>query len=134
MELIIVRDGHIFARATDSSTEQHSYELRTVASADMPAYPSDGPGKGKYYELDYVEGVLQWITKDRPLTTEERIEAMQAQLDEIVYPAWKQPTGAHDCYKIGAKVSHNGKKWVCTASDGSGNNSWEPGVYGWEEV
>lgn len=46
------------------------------------------------------------------------------------YPAWVQPTGAHDAYPQGAKVSYNGKKWVSTVS----GNVWAPGVYGWEEV
>lgn len=27
----------------------------------------------------------------------------------IEWPEWKQPTGAHDAYSLGAKVSHNGK-------------------------
>ena len=46
------------------------------------------------------------------------------------YPAWSQPLGAHDAYAQGAKVSHNGKKWVSDVA----NNVWEPGVYGWSEV
>ena len=45
------------------------------------------------------------------------------------YSEWKQPTGAHDAYSKGDKVSHNGKNWV---SDVDGN-VWEPGVYGWTE-
>ena len=35
-------------------------------------------------------------------------------------------------YKIGDIVSHNGQLWVCTLGDGAGNNTWEPGIYGWE--
>lgn len=46
------------------------------------------------------------------------------------YPEWVQPTGAHDAYANGDKVSHNGKKWVSTVD----SNVWEPGVYGWEEI
>lgn len=46
------------------------------------------------------------------------------------YPEWVQPTGAHDAYEQGAKVSHNGKKWTSDV----GGNVWEPGVYGWTEV
>ena len=46
------------------------------------------------------------------------------------YPEWVQPQGAHDAYAKGAKVTHNGKKWISTAD----NNVWEPGVYGWEEI
>ena len=46
------------------------------------------------------------------------------------YPEWSQPLGAHDAYPLGAKVSHNGKKWTSDVA----NNVWEPGVYGWTEV
>ena len=46
------------------------------------------------------------------------------------YPEWVQPAGSHDAYAKGAKVTHNGKKWISTAD----NNVWEPGVYGWDEV
>lgn len=46
------------------------------------------------------------------------------------YPEWVQPTGAHDAYEQGAKVSHNGKKWTSDIAA----NVWEPGVYGWTEV
>ena len=46
------------------------------------------------------------------------------------WPTWVQPTGAHDAYAQGDKVSHNGKHWIST----TGSNVWEPGVYGWTEV
>lgn len=46
------------------------------------------------------------------------------------YPEWVQPTGAHDAYGLGSKVTHNGKKWTSNVE----NNVWEPGVYGWTEV
>lgn len=49
---------------------------------------------------------------------------------EEEWPEWHQPTGGHDAYAKGYKVSHNGKHWV---SDLDGN-VWEPGVYGWSEV
>ena len=46
------------------------------------------------------------------------------------YPEWIQPTGAHDAYNTGDKVSHNGKHWISTIDA----NTYEPGVYGWDEV
>ena len=46
------------------------------------------------------------------------------------WPEWIQPTGAHDAYSKGAKVTHNGKKWTSDVDA----NVWEPGVYGWTEV
>lgn len=42
---------------------------------------------------------------------------------------WVQPTGAHDAYNAGDKVSHNNSHWVSTVNA----NVWEPGVYGWEK-
>ena len=49
-------------------------------------------------------------------------------LDE--FPEWVQPTGAQDAYRIGDKVSHNDKHWVNTLD----YNTYEPGVYGWDEI
>lgn len=37
-------------------------------------------------------------------------EPSEPEVDE--YPEWKQPTGAHDAYAKGAKVTHNGEKYV----------------------
>ncbi len=45
------------------------------------------------------------------------------------WPEWSQPVGAIDTYPLGAKVSHNGKRWISTVD----NNVWEPGVYGWTQ-
>ena len=53
--------------------------------------------------------------------------------DPDVIPEWEQPDSTN-AYKLGDKVTHNGKTWVCTEVDGAGNNTWEPGVYGWTEV
>ena len=49
--------------------------------------------------------------------------------DPDVIPEWEQPDSTNT-YKKGDKVTHNGKTWVSIVD----NNSWEPGVYGWEEV
>ena len=48
----------------------------------------------------------------------------------IEWPDWVQPVGYADAYANGAKVTHNGKKWTSNCD----NNTWEPGVYGWDEV
>lgn len=41
---------------------------------------------------------------------------------------WTQPSGAHDAYQMGERVTHNEETWVSVIN----NNTWEPGVYGWE--
>lgn len=46
-------------------------------------------------------------------------------------PVWRQPTGAQDAYMTGDKVRYpdeQGEVWVSTVD----NNTWTPGVYGWE--
>ena len=47
-------------------------------------------------------------------------------------PVWRQPTGAQDAYMTGDKVRYpdeQGDVWVSTVD----NNTWAPGVYGWEK-
>ena len=46
------------------------------------------------------------------------------------WPEWVQPTGAHDAYHLGDKVSYHGKHYICTVDA----NVYAPGVYGWEEA
>jgi hypothetical protein len=49
-----------------------------------------------------------------------------------VIPLWKQPTGAHDAYQIGAKVIFNGKVYQSTINA----NVWSPTAYpqGWKLI
>lgn len=44
-----------------------------------------------------------------------------------VIPEWQQPTGAHNSYPLGAKVTYDGKVWESTVDA----NTWQPGVFGW---
>lgn len=46
------------------------------------------------------------------------------------WPEWRQPLGSTDAYRIGAKVSHDGKHWINTFD----YNTYMPGTYGWDEV
>ena len=46
------------------------------------------------------------------------------------YPEWVQPTGAHDAYNIGDKVTYNGQHYICT----SNANVYAPDVYGWDLI
>lgn len=58
----------------------------------------------------------------------------------VVAP-WVQPSDQFNAYKLvnpftgkPDEVTHAGKKWKVTLADGSGNNVWVPGQYGWEQV
>lgn len=48
------------------------------------------------------------------------------------YPEFIQPTGAHDAYHIGDKVSYNGHRYECAMN----NNAYSPDAYpqGWRQI
>ena len=48
------------------------------------------------------------------------------------YPEYKQPTGAHDAYKVGDKITFEEKKYKCILD----NCVWSPAEYpsAWEEI
>ena len=52
--------------------------------------------------------------------------------EPATYPEWVQPTGGHDAYNTGDRVTYNGKVYESTM-DG---NTWSPDAYpqGWTEV
>ena len=62
--------------------------------------------------------------------TPDQTPAMWVRVSLEEWPEWVQPTGVHDAYAAGDKVTHNNKHWI---SDVDGN-VWEPGVYGWTEA
>ena len=57
--------------------------------------------------------------------------ALWAKVSVDEWPEWVQPTGAHDAYNTGDKVTYNGKHYV-SVIDG---NIWAPDAYpaGWSE-
>ena len=59
-------------------------------------------------------------------STEEPTEPVEE------YPEYVKPTGAHDAYKIGDKITYNGKHYECIFD----NCVWNPEEYpqGWKEV
>lgn len=62
--------------------------------------------------------------------TPPAVPALWVRTSTEEWPEWIQPTGAHDAYNKGDKVSHNGKHWICDIDA----NVYEPGVYGWSEA
>lgn len=58
----------------------------------------------------------------------DAIPALWVAVSVDEWPEWVQPTGAHDAYNRGDKVSYNGKRYICTADA----NVYAPDVYGWE--
>lgn len=80
-------------------------------------------------EIKYIEAMQEFKTiQEWQAKLAKYYEQVQAQ--EVKYPAWAQPLGAHDAYSVGAKVTHKEKVWENITPA----NVWEPGVSGWREV
>lgn len=60
----------------------------------------------------------------------EKTPALWARVSLEEWPQWVQPSGAHEAYNAGDRVSHKGAHWTSNVDA----NVWEPGVYGWTEV
>lgn len=95
-------------------------------SADSVAYKLNE--KVRYNDLLYKcltahTSQASWTPTDAP--------SLWVRIDDPAeeWPEWRQPTGSTDAYAKGAKVAHNSKHWVSNVD----NNTWEPGVYGWDE-
>lgn len=95
------------------------------------AYPKWAVGKS--YEKDdriryedTLYKVLQAHTSQADWTPDVAVSLyVKVSIEE--YPEWVQPTGSHDAYNTGDKVSHNGNHWISKMDA----NVYEPGVYGW---
>lgn len=62
---------------------------------------------------------------------------VQRARDPYVIAPWTQPS-AENAYKLvepftqqPERVTHKGLRWRVSQADGAGNNTWEPGVFGW---
>ena len=81
----------------------------------------------RYDEVLYK--VLQSHTSQADWTPDVAVSLyVRVSIEE--FPEWVQPTGAHDAYNMGDKVSHNEKHWESLIDA----NVYEPGIYGWQEV
>ena len=62
--------------------------------------------------------------------TPDAVPALWVKISTEEWPEWVQPTGAHDAYNTGDKVTYNGKRYVSRIDA----NVYSPEVYpaGWE--
>ena len=110
-------------------TDEEKVELEEMARNNAKAINDYAPIEERLEEaFRRIEALEDKVKELEGTETDEPVE------EEVVeeYPEYKQPMGAHDSYKIGDKVTFNGKRYV-SLIDG---NNWSPSVYpqGWKEV
>lgn len=106
----------------DRLTEEEKDELDTLARSKAKAENSYNIQK----QFENIFARLEALeNKDIETGTDDTTPVEE-------YPLYVQPTGAHDSYNVGDKVTYNGKKYTCILA----NCVWSPDTYpqGWEEV
>lgn len=99
---------------------------RKYKAGKIVKYGVDAAGKTQLYRVVQEHtSAAEWLP-DQSASLYSKIG-----FDESGVEIWRQPGGAYNAYHLGDVVSHNGELWECTEVDGAGNNTWEPGVYGW---
>lgn len=115
--------------ATGELTEEEMRQL--IKQAQDNANPNDS-----YAPLaDRVKAIEEWetIVEERLSKLESGSSTDPSELEEPAdeWPEYVQPTGAHDAYHVGDKITYNGKHYTCVL-DGC---VWTPDTYpqGWQE-
>lgn len=112
-------------------TEEQKAELDELARENAKAENSYAPLKNQiediYSKLAQITSRLE--TLENKESTEEPTESVEPEEDE--YPEYVQPTGAHDAYNTGAKITFKGERYTCQI-DGC---VWSPEEYpaGWKK-
>lgn len=122
---------------TDETSNKVDYLDNKVDEAVESIYPEWNPNSYEYFAGEKVRyNGLRYRCiqnhKSQADWTPDAAVSLWVAIDDpsIEWPEWKQPTGAHDAYARGDKVSHNGRHWISQLDA----NVWEPGVDGWSEA
>ena len=109
-------------------TEEEKTELDSLARQNAKAENSYAPLQEQIDKL-YVD-MKELEARISLLEQEDGQEVEEPETEE--YPQYVQPTGAHDAYNTGDKITYNGKKYICKIN----GCVWTPDAYpqGWEEV
>lgn len=123
--------------------ETSDFELRDILNKIEENYIKSNISKEEKTELEEMAR--------KHAKTENSYASLQSQIDDLAaritalegqseigleptdeYPEYKQPTGSHDAYKIGDKISFQGHKYECILD----KCVWTPIEYpsGWKEV
>lgn len=115
----------IESNITDEQKQELDELARTNAKAENSCAPLQEQVNDLYSKYDELK---QEIAELKGEDTEEPSEPVED--DE--YPEYVQPTGAHDAYNVGDKITYNGKKYICQMN----GCVWAPDAYpqGWQEV
>lgn len=121
----------LIEQAVTSLPDEDALECATLFEAWAPGVYVEAGARLEYGGKLYKCVQAHTTAAEWPPDSTPSLWTAVAKPGEI--PVWRQPTGAQDAYMTGDKVHYpekNDPVWVSTVD----NNTWAPGVYGWEEV
>ena len=118
-----IAERHINNDLTDEEKTYLEELARKNANPQNSYAPNEDLIAQLFKRVEALEKVV-FVETDEPVEEEEIV------VEE--YPLYVQPTGRHDAYKIGDKITFNDKRYTCTMD----NCVWDPSTYpnAWEEV
>lgn len=118
-----IAERHINNDLTDEEKTYLEELARNNANPQNSYAPNEDLIAQLFERVEALEKVV-FVETDEPVEDEEIV------VDE--YPLYIQPTGSHDAYKVGDKITFNNKKYTCTMD----NCVWDPSTYpnAWELV
>ena len=113
-------------------TKEQMEELEALARQNAVAENSYAPLQKQIDNANARIDKLEARIEDLENKETGEVTEPEKPVETDEYPEYKQPTGAHDAYHVGDKITYKGKKYICKM-DGC---VWAPDVYpaGWEEV
>ena len=116
-----------------SSVEELTDEEALEVAALYPTWASKigqsvTTGERLWYDMKLYKVIQQHTAQEE--WTPDITPALYTEVSVEEFPAWRQPLGSEDAYRIGDKVSHNGHHWRSNID----YNTYEPGVYGWDQL
>lgn len=112
-------------------TDEEKVELEEMARNNAKAINDYAPIEERLEEaFRRIEALESKVRELEGTETDKPVEGEEVVVEE--YPEYVQPTGSHDAYKKGDKVTLNGKIYISLID----NNVWAPNIFpmGWEEV
>lgn len=118
-----IAEYYIKGNLSKEEKEELEEEARTNANPENSYAPLETQLNEVFKRIKSLESRVSILEGNNPEEPSKPIEE---------YPEYVQPTGAHDAYKIGDKITYNGKHYECIFD----NCVWNPDEYpaGWKEV
>ena len=128
---------YIESEITKEQKDELDNLARTNANPENSYAPLQEQIDNLYSELDALKSTVEANAKGMS-ALKETVEKLGGTVIEPEYPPveeypeYKQPTGAHDAYKVGDKITFEGNKYECILD----NCVWSPTEYpsAWQEI